>query len=525
MPAGPRPVIHRHHWTGNPDTTQRSPITATGRWPGHLAALLAGVLQVLSLAPFSFWPAGIAAIGLLYWLLQRQKTSTVILRCWLFGVGLYGSGISWIYVSIHEHGNAPPLLAGFLVALFTCLLALLPATAGACYRWISGPAPRLGGLIFAACWVLVEWLRSWLLTGFPWLYSGYGHIDTALAGWAPVAGVLGITLIATLTGVAVADFLSDRSPRRLRLPALAALLWIAGWGLQQHEWVHLGGNAVRVGMIQPNIPQTVKWQPLAYGRIIASYRRLSSELWNNDIIVWPEAAIPRLYQRASGLIAELDSEAASHGASLITGIPFQKSQPGEGDSAWYNSAVVLGNGEGQYFKQRLVPFGEYVPLAQWLRGLISFFDLPMSHMSWGAKNQPPLQAGPWKLAPFICYEIVYADLVARDTAAADFILTISNDSWFGRSIGPLQHFQMARMRALENGRYLIRSTNNGITAIVDHRGQVTHRSEPFTRTTLQGEARPMQGRTPFSYLGSLPTVFICLLTLGLTVLSRQSTRP
>lgn len=499
------------------------PRPLTRRRLGHGAALLSGPLPVLSLAPFDLWPAGIAAAALLFWLWRDQDRFTVVLRGWLFGLGMFGTGISWIYVSIHDHGQAAPPLAALLVALLACTLALFPALAGWLFHRTRGRGRLRPALAFSAAWTLAEWLRGWLLTGFPWLYLGYAHLDTALAGWAPVLGVLGLTALAAFSGAALASLGAGSGPRRALPVTLAALLWLAGWGLQAVQWVRPTGPAAVVGMMQPDIPQEVKWMPMTFDSIIDSYRELSAPLWGSDIVVWPEAAIPRPYQSAPGLIAELDHTARSHGSALVTGIPLLE-QAGPGmDRGWYNGVVVVGQGDGRYRKRRLVPFGEYVPLEHWLRGLIAFFDLPMSHMSVGPEEQPPLRAGSWRLAPYICYEIVYPDLVARGATAADFILTISNDSWFGRSIGPLQHFQMARMRALENGRYLLRATNNGVTAIVDERGQVVRRAGQYRRTTLTGEALAMHGQTPFGRWGSLPIVVLTLLGLAAAALRPAST--
>ena len=375
-------------------------------------------------------------------------------------------------------------------------------------------------MVFAACWTLAEWLRCWLLTGFPWLFLGNAHLETPLAGWAPVAGVLGISFITALSGAGLYLAFALRGRRRWALALIATSLWLGGAGLRQINWVEATGKPLRAAIIQPNIPQALKWQPQAFNHIIDIYSQLSSQAWTADLVIWPEAAIPRLYQYIPRQIEQLNQLALDNQATLITGIPYRYDPPttdsSHHSSTYYNSVIALGAGSGIYFKQRLVPFGEYVPLEQWLRGIIDFFDLPMSHMSWGPKAQDTLTAGPWRLAPLVCYEVVYPDMVAHDSASADFIINISNDSWFGHSIGPLQHFQIARMRALENGRFLLRGTNNGVSAIIDHRGRVLHRAEQFTRSVIHGQAQAMQGRTLFSRTGSLPVIGLCLVivTLG-----------
>ena len=233
-----------------------------------------------------------------------------------------------------------------------------------------------------------------------------------------------------------------------------------------------------------------------------------------DIVIWPEAAIPGYLQRAQPFLQPLVERAANSETALITGVP---SRPPGGD-AYYNSIVALGHGRGEYHKQRLVPFGEYVPMEQLLRGLIAFFDLPMSSFSPGPEGQGPLRVGAYRAAPFICYEIVYAEQVASAARDADLMITISNDSWFGDSIGPLQHLQITQMRALENGRYILRGTNNGVSAIIDHQGRIVKRSEQFVATTLVGEVNVMLGNTPFGSFGTTPMIAGSAITLLLMVL-------
>jgi apolipoprotein N-acyltransferase len=481
-----------------------------------LLAPLAGTLLTLSLAPFDLWPAGILSCVLCAWLLSTCDPGQAARRGWLYGAGLFGSGVSWVYVSIHVHGHASVPLALFLTTLFCAGLALFHALFAWCY--VSWVRPLPGGMLigFPTLWVLFEWLRSWLLTGFPWLYLGYAHLDTWIAGWAPVLGVYGLSFICALTASCL--FLAWRSRRAVTCVTYAvilAALWGGGGLLQSAQWVASASERpLSTAIYQPNVPQQHKWDPDWYRPILRQLREASEPLLGHDILVWPEAAVPDYYQRARGFLDPLARRASASETTLITGIP-SRSPDGE---RHFNSIVALGHGSGVYHKQRLVPFGEYVPLERLLRGLIAFFDLPMSAFSPGPAGQPPLQAGTYRVAPFICYEVVYPDLVARSARRADLLITISNDSWFGDSIGPLQHLQMARMRALENGRFLIRGTNNGVSAIIDHRGEIVSRTEQFVSATLVGEVEVMLGNTPFGSFGSTPIIAACATTLLLMVL-------
>lgn len=476
-----------------------------------ILAPLAGALVTLSLAPFGLWPAGILSCVLYAFLLCTCTPGQAVWRGWLYGIGMFGSGVSWVYVSIHVHGHASVPLAMLLTLLFCAGLALLHALFAWCYVRFIRLLP--GGMLvgFPVLWVIFEWFRGWFLTGFPWLYLGYAHIDTWIAGWAPIAGVFGLSFICALTGSCL--FLAWRSRQPVACMTYAVIiitLWAGGGVLKPIQWVARASELpLSVALYQPNVPQENKWDPAWYRPILRQLREGTQELYGHDIVVWPEAAIPNYYQRAQDFLLPVAERAAEAQTTLITGIPFR--QPTEG--VYHNGVIALGHGEGTYFKQRLVPFGEYVPLEKWLRGLIAFFDLPMSAFTPGPTDQAPLRAGAYRVAPFICYEIVYADLVARGARDADLLVTISNDSWFGDSIGPLQHLQMAQMRALENGRYLLRGTNNGVSAIIDQRGQIVSRSEQFVPATLVGNVEVMLGNTPFGSFGSGPVIIGSATTL------------
>ncbi|WP_347136717.1 apolipoprotein N-acyltransferase [Parahaliea mediterranea] len=490
--------------------------TARLTWLMPLLAPVAGGLVTLSLAPYNLWPAGILSCALYCALLCTCTPQQALWRGWLYGLGMFGSGVSWVYVSIHVYGYAPIPLAVLLTVLFCAGLALLQALFAWSYvRWVR---PLPGGMLlgFPVLWVLFEWLRSWLLTGFPWLYLGYAHLDTWIAGWAPILGVYGLSFISAISGSCL--FLAWRS----RQPATAvtytvilATLWAGGAVLRPIEWVAPASREpLTVSLYQPNIPLEKKWDRAWLPHILAQYEDASQALYQYDIVLWPESAVPRYFQDMQRWFTPLAERASDRESTLITGIPYRGDSGGE----YFNSITALGQGSGVYHKQRLVPFGEYVPLEDWLRGLIAFFDLPMSHFSPGPADQGPLRAGAYRVAPYICYEVVYPNLVAGAARDADLLVTISNDSWFGDSIGPLQHLQMARMRALENGRYMLRGTNNGVSAIIDQRGRILARSEQFVETTLNGEAQVMLGHTPFGSFGVTPMIagcFLALLVMGL----------
>ncbi len=500
----------------------------SGRW-GHWLALLAGLLAPLAFAPVGFWPLSLLSCLLLLLAMEHTSVRLAAFRGWLFGVGFYASGVSWVYVSIHQFGSAPPALAAFLTLLFVLAIALFFALHLGIYRWLVTTSSRLsyGAVLlgFPAVWVLAEWFRSWFLTGFPWLYLGYAPMDTWLGGWAPVTGVYGLSFWLALAASAL--YLLIKAPqgqRRWSLLLSLTLPLLLGWGLQQHQWTKAADvSPLRVTLLQGNTPQALKWQADYRPRIVANYLRQSLQHLDSTLIVWPETAVPQLLDLARPYLAPLEQRLKAGNIGLITGVPSRQNH--DGVTHYYNSVAGLGAATGVYHKQRLVPFGEYVPLESWLRGLIAFFNLPMSNFSLGPPQQPPLRLDNGQtLAPFVCYEIVYPDLVADDSRGADYLLTVSNDSWFGDSLAPHQHLQMARMRALENGRYLLRATNNGISALVDPSGRVIQQSEQFVTAALSGEVQAQTGSTPFSRFGSMPMLLVCAAiaaALGLPAAKRS----
>jgi len=502
-----------------------------------LAAVLLGLLLPLSMAPFNWWPLGVISMAGLAVLLCRKQTSfkRFILALW-FGIGLYGLGASWIYVAILDHGQAGVALSLLLISSFVCVLALLLSIPFLVLGRVLDASTSSAYLFMFPClWVLGEWLRGWAFTGFPWLYLGYGHTDTWLVGWAPVIGTLGISWIVAFCGGSLAlvyaqvrrVLVGSVEKSRLLVPTVSLIFglmfWLGGNSLQTIRWTKPAGEVLSIGLVQPAIPVDVKWDPYKLPEIFDQMRSDTALLLNNDLVVWPESAIPRLQHEVADYLSSISEEARDSGTALITGIP---SAEGRGDDQsdrhslyadYYNSVVGLGLATGQYHKQHLVPFGEYVPLENWLRGLIAFFDLPMSSFSRGPTGQAPIKAKGVVIATAICYEIAYSELVRIPAQKANLLLTLSNDTWFGESIGPIQHFQIARMRAIENGKPLIRSTNDGISALVNADGKVIKTMPAYKPGVLEGVLEIYTGVTPFGRYGSFPILLMSLLVVVLSL--------
>ncbi|MDC8803274.1 apolipoprotein N-acyltransferase [Halomonas pacifica] len=468
-------------------------------WHAYLLALLAGGLTTLSAAPFTLWWLGPVAAGLMYLGLHALTPGQAAMKGWCYGLGLFGSGASWVYVSIHDYGYTGVPLALFLTGLFVAGLALFFAVTFWLYRRLTGP--RLAAVTFAGAWVLGEVLRTYAFTGFPWLLLGASQVDSPLAPWAPIGGVYLLSLITALTGSLGVELLR----RRWAAGAIVAVLWLAVLVLPR-QWSEPTGETRRVALLQGNLDQLIKWTPEGQRVAANTYSRLTLEQGDDiDLIVWPEAALPMFEDQARPIFERVQANLAP-GTALLSGV-LQR----DADDRYYNAVVGLGEVEGEYRKAHLVPFGEYLPLEDLLRGAIAFFDLPMPALYPGPDQQAPMHAAGLTLGNAICYEIIYPDLVASRARDADILLTVSNDTWFGASLGPQQHLQMARLRALENGRYVMRATSNGLTAFIDPQGRVLAQAPQFEVASLVGEVQGMQGLTPFTRTGSWPAWLLAAL--------------
>jgi apolipoprotein N-acyltransferase len=472
-----------------------------------LTPFLAGAATVLAFAPAGIFPLALVTFALLAHLWIDAAPRRAFSSGYWFGLGLFGAGVSWIYVSLNRFGGMPLPLAALATALFCAFLALFPAAAG----WLQAriPASRAvrACLLIPAAWLLLEWLRGWLFTGFPWLAVGYAGVGWPLQGYAPLLGVFGLSF-ATLSAAGMA-WLVFRGVRRPAFVLVFLLVLAGGQALQHVEWSRPAGEPVSAALLQGNIEQNLKFDPQRYPRILETYGRLAEET-RAKLIVFPETAIPRFYDGVEPqYLARLEAIAKRNGGDLLLGVPY-RGAPGE----YYNSVLTLGASPRQaYHKSHLVPFGEFVPRGfGWVLRVV---QIPLSDFSRGGPEQPPLAVAGQRVAVNVCYEDAFGDEIARRLPEATLLVNVSNVAWFGDSLAPAQHLQIARLRAVETGRMHLAATNTGITAAIDRDGRVLARLPTFTEGRLEIAAQGYTGATPYSLYRDWPIVIASLLLLGI----------
>ncbi len=452
----------------------------------------------MGFAPYELWPLVLPGPLLLFLFWGGATPRQAFAQGWSYGLGLLGGGVFWLHVSIDQFGNIGTPLAMLVTLVFIALMALYYGLCGWLVARMGGTSIPLGWLLFALTWLLSEWLRGWFLTGFPWLGLGYSQVSAPLAGYAPVLGSYGVGFLLVLSLGLLGHGLREHRWR----PVVAALLiWLAGWLLQQLDWTRPSGEPLSVAVIQGNISQAQKWRREQLQPTLDLYAGLTRGQWDKDLILWPETAVPAFaHQMERQLLTPLEREAEAAGSALLLGIPVWE----QGQKRYYNSLLTLGDGRDRYDKRHLVAFGEFIPLQGWLAPLLGWMNVPMSDFSAGESERPLIRFGRYLAGVSICYEDAFGDEVIQALPEAQFLVNASNDAWFGDSLAPAQHLQIARMRALESGRYLLRTTNTGISAIIGPKGELLRRSPSFVVHVLEGEIRPMSGVTPFALAGNAP---------------------
>lgn len=478
------------------------------------SVFLAGVMSVFSFAPFYFFPAIWLSLTIfLLSILRAPYAKAAGLYGFLYGLGFFLANIHWIYISLHDYGEMPAIFAIIALLIFSSYLALFPMMAGyLSYKLPCTFSVRLL-ILFPVVWILCEWLRGTLLTGFPWALIGYTHIpDTPLAGFAPILGVYGVSFLVIIS-VALMVW-GCMLTRRHLIYALVIVgsLWAGGVGLRGIEWTKSCGKPLTVSLVQGNIAQSLKWQPELFWQTLNTYQSLIQRS-PGELILLPETAIPAFLSFLPQFVID-QLQSASKNRALITGIPSLD----EKTNQYYNSAVLLTDSHLPiYHKSHLVPFGEYIPWPFFTRWVIDSLNIPLTDFSRGPALQLPFKVKDQFIAMNVCYEDIFGAEIANNAKSATILANISNLAWFDGSIAMAQHGQMAQARALETGRPMLRATNTGLTAMITHHGLFMLKAAIEEEVVLTKSIQGRCGYTPYLHIKDAGILLILLILFGLAL--------
>jgi len=497
-------------------------------WPSLLAifipkkfdliAFLLGGASVLAFAPFEFSPVILVTLAGVFWLwMHAENRLDAFKRGLWFGLGLFGVGVSWLFSSMYFYSGVPLVAAVLATFAFVFFLSLYSAFSG----WLAfyfNDAKRPGLMLFGllpAVWVLGEYLRGTLFGGFPFLQVGVTHLDTWLQGYAPVLGVLGMSWAVALSAGLLLWFVQQRS--WLGPSTFLCLLWSIGGLLQQVQWVQPVGDPIDVALVQGNIPQEQKWLQENFYPTLKTYVSHTKQNMDADVVVWPETAIPTYYDVVEkGALHSFIKDAKLLNTDIVAGVIDGNDEKDQ----YFNAVVNLSNPEERYYKSHLVPFSEFFPFHGVFAFLTNLFDIPFSTFTAGPSDQPPLMLGGQLAWLSVCYEMAFGEELARYLPEAKYLLTVSNDAWFAHTFEPAQQLQDVRLRALELGREVARSTNTGHTAIVGVDGQIKASIPAYEEGVLRGEVQPYEGMTFYAQWKRLPIEFMLFMIFAF-ILSKR----
>jgi apolipoprotein N-acyltransferase len=488
---------------------------AERRFIGSVAALVAGMLLPLSFAPFGWWPMSILMPAVLIWLWEGATPRRAAVLGFWFNAGTFSVGTYWLYIAIRQIGHAPLVLALFLMVGFVVIMGSYHAVLG----WlIARFLPERGAVRWMVgipgAWLLIEWWRSWFLSGFGWLALGYAHTDNWLGGLSPLIGQYGLGLLTLLLAGALVAALSGDRRTRIASGALYVVVWGAAFGLRGIEWTETSGRPITVAVVQGAIPQDEKWIGDNLEAIVDLYKTRTREAYGAALIVWPESAIPDLANNHIEFYRDVYQEASAHGSSLIVGTLRAEANASTGEEEFFNSVLSMDKatpGVGWHDKHHLVPFTEFVPVPAFAREWLRLMSLPYSDFNRGAAQQAPLEAAGQRIAASVCYEDAYGATQLRALRTATMLVNVTNDAWFGRSSARYQHLQISRMRAMETGRPMVRAANDGVSALIGHHGEIIAQAPEYEANVMRAELQPRMGLTPYARSGNWPVVCLGLV--------------
>lgn len=518
----------------------------------YLLVLFAGASTVFAFSPFNFYPLAWVSPAVLFYLLTQARTRKQHFYIgWLYGIGVFGAGASWPFYSMYYYAYSPLLMAVGGAVLFFVIIALLSTALFGLLTYYYRDTPLLTRvlLFYPASWVLIEWFRGWFLTGFPWLYLGHSQIDTVFSGFAPIAGVLGVSWSSVLIAGAMVSFIIGNSAHRtirtehgnirghqavveerfgsssrIFSALLIVLLAVSSYSLSNIRWTEPHGEPILASVLQGNILQEEKFKPEQLKPTLKLYTEMTYQSKNSDLIIWPETALPALFvHHMDSLILPLQDFAKKNKSTVMIGGFYENEARGVENSVL---SLTADNRE-VYSKQHLVPFGEYIPFLKYLRWLDEWIQLPFDNVAKGADKDTLLitgknGVGSYQAQMTVCYEDAFGEEIIESMPLADLLINVTNDGWFTGSLEPYQHMQIARMRSLETGRYMVRSTNTGPSGIIDEKGKLVATAPIYTTKVITHQVQPFTGSTPYARWGNWLIVSLLgvILLFGL-ILARK----
>jgi apolipoprotein N-acyltransferase len=478
----------------------------------RICTIVSGGLVPFAFAPFGFYFLSIISLSILFycWSTTESERESFILG-YLFGFAMFGIGVNWLHISINLFGGVNLIGALLFTYLFIAYISLYPALCG---YIVTRFFKRYDIVAIPALWLITEWCRGWMLTGFPWLNLGTSQTDSLLVEFAPVFGDYGITFLVCLAAIAIRQIAAGNMNQKIIGSMILISIVASSMLLKNIDWTSDLNKDLDIVLIQGAIPQEIKWNPEQRQKTYETYSDLSKPYWTSDLIIWPETAIPSLYHSAGDFINPITEEKQHANALFMSGLAYKDPNSNQ----FFNSVLLIDDEHRFYHKYHLVPFGEFLPFKSILGEILQFLKIPMSEFSPGEQNKKLFETDKGVFGMSICYEDAYGSEVRKALPDANILINVSNDAWFGDSVAPHQHLQMARMRALENGRYLLRSTNTGVSAVINNKGEIVSRSPQFKPHALSATVKLFTGETFYSRFGNSLIVSICFLILLLCFL-------
>ncbi|ARG97582.1 apolipoprotein N-acyltransferase [Legionella micdadei] len=481
--------------------------TKAAKYNHLLRAFLSGSLLPFSFAPFHFPGAAILGLALFYAQLNRGQSRHAFLNGLFFGLGYFGLGTSWIYVSIHEYGHLNSFISAFITLVFLLYLSLFPAIMAFVYRKLTHQKTTIFScLLFSSLWILFEFFRSTFLSGFPWLLIGFGQFDAPIKHLLPIVGVLGVGFLTCFAATLLTTSTQQTGVKRYIYLAAFVLLLLSPVLLKPLNWAKENPEPISVGVIQANLSMRDKWDENLFWQLLERYKQDTDKLLGTKLIVMPESAIPLPPSYIENFLSDIHERAKQAGSAVMLGIPQPTSVE---ENYFFNALITLGQAKGSYLKQHLVPFGEYIPGP--LQAISNWLAIPDADLKPGQKNQPLVKVQKHTVATLICYELAFGDLLRHQLPKAEWIVSISDDGWFGRSLAMYQHLQMAQVRSLETARYQVVANNDGLSSIINTKGEIVSSLPAFSAGILKAELFSATGLTPWVYFGNLPILLVCAL--------------